>query len=195
MHRLLRLAALPMLLLASPAYAAEGGLLSPSGGLMIWTILIFLIVLAVLWKLAFPHILGAVEAREAHIRELLESAARDRAEAQALLAEQQRQMEEVRTRTQELMAESRAAGERLKEDIVSQARREHQDILDRAQREIRQETERALETVRQDAVDLAIAAASRLVEKNLDREDNRRLVREYLAQLDGVRAPAATAGV
>jgi F-type H+-transporting ATPase subunit b len=99
------------LLLATPAHAAEGGgLLDPHTGLIFWQIVVFVLVLAALMKFAYPHILGAVEAREARIRELLAAAARDREEAESLLEEQRRQLDEVRTRAQELAAEGREAG-------------------------------------------------------------------------------------
>lgn len=184
MQRSLRLAALLSLLAASPAFAAEGGLLSPEPGLMVWTVLIFGIVLFVLYRAAYPKILGAVEAREQHIRELLAAAARDRQEAQTLLEEQRRQLAEVRARAQEMMAEGRTAGERLREDILSQARREQEELLVRARRDIQQEMERATAQLRAETVDLAIAAASKLVERNLNEEDNRRMVRDFLAQVD-----------
>lgn len=183
MPRSLRLAALLLMLLASPAFAQEGGLLEVNEGLIIWTILIFLIVLFVLYKAAFPKILGAVEAREARIRELLEAAARDRQEAETLLAEQRRQTEEVRSRVQELLAEGRGAGERMRDDILAQARREQEDLLLRARRDIQGELDGALQKVREDAVELSIAAASKLIEKNLDADDNRRLVRDFLQRV------------
>ena len=183
---------LPLLALGSvsPAHAQEGGLLSPSGGLIFWTWVTFLFVLVALWKFAWPHILGAVEAREAHIRELLAAAARDREEAQRLMQEQQRELEEVRARTQELLAEGRAAGERAREELLTQARREQEELLQRTRREIQQQTERALEAVRLEAVDVALAAAERLLGRSLDGEDNRRLVRQFLGELDSSRVPA-----
>lgn len=195
MSRSLRLTALLTALLTTPAFAAEeGGLLSINTGLMVWTVLIFLIVLFVLYKAAFPHIIGAVEAREERIRDLLEQASRDREEAAALLATQKQEVEESRTRAHELLVEGREAGERLREDVIAQARREADEIAERAQRDIQAQVERAMEQVRRDAVDLAIAAASKVVERNLDDETNRQLVREFL---DSVESPdaAATAGV
>src|SRR5690606_14623935 len=74
MRTSLRLTALLLTTTASPVIAQEGGLLAIDTGLMVWTVLIFLIVLAILYKMVFPHILGAVEAREAKIRDLLEEA-------------------------------------------------------------------------------------------------------------------------
>lgn len=194
MHRSLRLAALLVLLSASPAMAAEGGLLSVEPGLAIWTVIIFLLVLFVLYRAAYPKILGAVEAREQHIRELLAAAARDREEAQALLDEQKRQLEEVRARVQEMVAEGRTAGERVREEILAQTRKEQEELLARARRDVQQEMERATAQLRADAVELAIAAASKLVERNLDQEDNRRLVRDFLAQIEA-RDAAVAAGV
>lgn len=194
MSRSLRLTALLTALLATPAYAVEeGGLLSINTGLMVWTVLIFLIVLLVLYKAAFPHILGAVEAREERIRMMLAGAERDREEAAALLATQKKEIEESRARAHELLNEGREAGERLREDVLAQARREADDLVERANREIQAQVQRAMEEVRREAVDLAIAAASRLVERNLDEEGNRELVRDFIARVD---APAgATAGV
>lgn len=194
MRRSLTLTALLTALTASSAHAAEGGLLSVNTGLMFWTIAIFLIVLAVLYRVAFPHILGAVEAREARIRELLESASRDQAAAAALLAEQKREVEETRAKAHELVAEGREAGERLREDILVQARQERDEIVERARRDIQSEVDRALEQVRADAVDLAIAAASRLVQRNMDDEGNRVLVREFLQKVDSPREAAIAAG-
>ncbi|MQA92493.1 MAG: F0F1 ATP synthase subunit B [Gemmatimonas sp.] len=187
----------PLLLVATakPAAAQEGGLLDPDPGLMVWTVVIFLIVLAILYKLAFPHILGAVEAREARIRELLEEAASDREAAEAALAEHNRQLEETRARIHELVAEGRTAGERVRDEIIVDARSEAEEIMGRARRDVRQELENAMQEMRMETVDIAIAAASKLVERNLDAEDNRRLVREYLAEIESGSGASAVAGV
>lgn len=183
--RSLRLTALSTILVARPVFGQEdGGLLSIDAGLMFWTILIFLIVLAVLYVAAYPKILGAVEAREARIREMLEAAERDRAEAEELLTARKREMEEIRARAQELVAEGREAGERIREELLEETRREQAAMLERARREISADTERALRQVRDDAVELAIAAASRLLERNLDEEANRRLVSEFLESIE-----------
>jgi F-type H+-transporting ATPase subunit b len=170
--------------LATPAVAQEGGLLDVNTGLMVWTVIIFLVVLGILYWKAYPPILGAVEAREARIAELLAAAQRDREEAQTLIEEQRARHEELRAQVQEMVAEGKAAGERMREEIVAEARREQQAILERARREIAQEAEQALADLKAQAVDLAIAAASRLIQKDLDGEGNRRLVQQYLDQLE-----------
>lgn len=195
MRNSLKLALLLLLSITSPLAAQEGGLLEVNTGLMVWTVLIFLIVLLVLYRFAYPQILGAVEAREARIEELLAAAQRDREEAQRLMEEQRQKQEELRTQVQEMVAEGRAAGERMREDIIAEARREQQSILERARRDIEQQTEAALAELRAQTVDLTIAAASKLVEKDLDEEGNRRFVRDYLDRLSVRGAPATSAGV
>jgi F-type H+-transporting ATPase subunit b len=177
----------PLLLLgsATPLMAQEGGLLSVSGGLMFWTTVTFVIVLVVLWKMALPPILSAVEAREKQIRELLVQAESDRESAKSMLAEQTKQLEETRAKVQELVAEGRSAGEKIREDIVADGRRQADELLARSRRDVRQELDRALQELRGEAVEIALAAATKLVERNLDDEDNRRLVRQYLADISG----------
>jgi F-type H+-transporting ATPase subunit b len=194
MQRFLRLTLLLSLVTAKPAFAQEGGLLDINEGLMVWTVLIFLIVLGILYKAAFPHILGAVEAREAKIRELLEQAAQDREAAQAALAEQTRHLEETRAQVHEMVSEGRTAGERAREEIISDARAQAEEILTRARRDVRQELENAMQEMRLETVEIAIAVASKLVERNLDAEDNRRLVRDYLAELERQPGTPAVAG-
>lgn len=182
----------PALLLAAaaPAHAAEGGLLDVNTGLSVWTIVIFLIVLGILAKFAYPPILGAVEAREAHLRETIEAAERDRAEAARLLDEQRREMEEARARLKEAFEENKAAAEKTREELLARARAEQEEMLERARREIVREREAALGEVRRDAVELALAAATRLVGRNLGEDEDRRLVMEYLGQVDADRVAA-----
>lgn len=180
----------------SPAAAAEepGGILSPETGLMFWTVVVFAIVLLVLYKFAYPFILGAVEAREQRIRELLAAAARDREEAHGLLEQQKKEHEELRAQAQEIFAEARAAGERTREDLLAQARREQEEMLARARRDIEAETGRALDALRRETVEIAMAVAEKLVRRNLDDEENRRLVHDFLGEAEA-RASSVPAGV
>lgn len=189
--RLLRptlLASVPLLLAAAPALAqeAEGGsvnLLSPSGGLMFWTLIIFVLLLLLLSKFAFPPILGAVEARERSLQEAIEGAKADRDAAAALMAQQRADLERARTEAQQLIADGRAAGEKLRAEMLEQTRVQQQEMLERARKEIGAERERAIQELRREAVDLAIAGASKVVEENLDSASNRKLVDTFLSSL------------
>lgn len=179
---------------AAPLLAQEehggGGLLSVNTGLSFWTIFIFLVVFGILAKAAFPKILGAVEAREKHLEELAEAAERDRAEAAALVEEHRRLVEETRAEAQKALTASRSMAEEERKKLMDDARREHDELLARGRAELAHERAGMLEQVRRDAVEVAMKAAERLVRRNLDAADNRRLVEEYLAQ---VAAPAARA--
>ena len=176
-------------LTAAPALAQEHGaagtgspnLLDPHYGLMFWTLIIFVILLFVLSKFAFGPLTAAVAARERALEEAIEGAKRDREAAAKLMAEQQAQIEAARTEAQRYIAEGRAAGEKMRADMIEQTRRDQQEMLDRARREIENEKVRAIAELRREAVDLAIAGASKVVEKNLDDASNRKLVESFLA--------------
>ncbi len=178
-----------LLLSASPALAQEDhgdgpvNLLDPNVGLMFWTVIIFVILLAVLWKWAFPAILGAVEERERALAAALAEAKRDREEAAALLAQHRAQLDASRADAQRLIAEGRAVGEKLRTEMLEDTRQEQQALLERARREIEGEKDKAIAELRREAVDLAIAGASKVIEKNLDDQSNRKLVEQFLADV------------
>lgn len=189
-RRLAALQAVAGLLLVSagPLLAEEVGgggssVFSINPGLMIWTWVIFLLVLFVLRKWAWGPILGTLEAREKRIQEALEGAAREREEAGQLLEQQRQLLEGSRERAQQILAEGRKAAERLRSELLDEARAQKDQIVARAKDEIERERDQALEVLRRETVDLSIAAAGRVLQKNLDAEDNRRLVEEYLERL------------
>lgn len=164
---------------------AEGGasLFSVDLGLTLWTIVIFLGLMAILWKFAWGPILGAVNAREEAIRRDLEKAASEREEAERLLQEHKRQLAEARKEAQQILAESREAGDKLGKQMEEKAREEGQRLLEAARREIERERDAALDTLRKEAVELAMAAASKLLEERLDQPRDRELVTDYLDRL------------
>lgn len=162
---------------------AGGGPFTINPGLIIWTLVIFGLLLAILAKTAWPMIMRQVEQREARIKQQLDEAAKANAEAQRLLAEYQAQMAKARSEAQELLAEGRHAGERIREEMVAKGRTEQEDLLERARREIGLERDRALAELRREAVELSIAAASKVIERNLDSEADRKLVQDYLSGL------------
>lgn len=171
---------------ASPALAQEAhkaDLLSPSYGLMVWTLLIFVILLFVLTKFAFKPITAAVEAREQALQQAMDAAKRDREEAALLLAEHRAALDASRAEGQKLIADARAAAERVRAELVEQAHVEQQRMLERARAEISAERAKAIAELRREAVDLAILGAGKVIGENLDRESNRKLVESFLASV------------
>jgi F-type H+-transporting ATPase subunit b len=177
---------------ATPALAQEAAerpnLLSPSGGLMFWTLAIFLVLLFILSRFAFKPLIAAVAAREQALEQAIEGAKRDREEAARLLADQQRQIADARAEAQRYIAEGRAVAEKLRNDMLEQARTQQQELVERARRDIEGERDRAIAELRREAVDLAIAGASKVIEKNLDDASNRRIVESFLSSVDAAQA-------
>jgi F-type H+-transporting ATPase subunit b len=163
--------------------AGGGGLLSLKGGLMFWTLIVFLFLFFILGKFVFPKITAAVEAREKALEEAIEGAKRDREEAALALAEQLRQIETARVDAQKIIVEGRQTGEKLRATMVEETHQQQQQMLERARREIEQEKERAIAEMRREAIELAIAGASKVIEKNLDDQANRKIVESFLASI------------
>jgi F-type H+-transporting ATPase subunit b len=169
---------------AAAQEASEGGsILTPRAGLMVWTLAIFAVLYFVLRRYAFPPIVAAVEAREKALEAAIEGAKRDREEAARVLAEQRQQIEAARAEAQRFIVEGRQAGDKMRADMLEQTRQQQQELLERARRDIDAEKERAIADLRREAVDLAIAGAGKVIEKNLDEQSNRRLVESFLASL------------
>lgn len=168
---------------AAAAEAPRTDLLSPSGGLMFWTLVIFVLLWVILSKYAFKPITAAVAAREKSLQDAIEAAERDRAESARLLAEQRQGIEGARDEAQRIIAEGRAAGDQVRARMMEETRVQQHELLERARREIAAERDRAIAELRREAVDLAIAGASKVVEENLDQEANRRIVERFLASI------------
>jgi F-type H+-transporting ATPase subunit b len=173
----------PVALSAQGEPNASANILTPNGGLMVWTLVIFLVLLFVLGKFAFGPITEQVRKREQALTDALESAKHDREEAAKLLAEQRQQLEAARDEGQKLIAEARTAADRSRQDLVNQAREQQTEILNRTREEIRGERDKAIAELRREAVDLAILGAGKVIEKNLDDRTNRELVEKFLASV------------
>lgn len=172
--------------LAAPALAQEEksvDLLSPSGGLMLWTLLIFVVLMVILSRFAFKPLTAAVEAREKTLQDMLDTARKDREEAALLLADHRQQLEQARGEAQKLIADGRATAEKLRHDLLEQTRAQQQEMLERARRDIENEKTNAIAALRREAVDLAIAGAGKVIERNLDSDANRKLVENFLGSL------------
>ena len=160
-------------------------------GLSVWTTLVFLALLGILGKFAWGPILAMVQDREDGIQGTLDQAANEREEAAKLLAEHRQQMADARRQSQQMIAEGKEAGERVRKDIEEKARAEGDAMIERAKASIEREKEAALDELRKESVDLALAAAAKLVQASLDEQKDRELVMGFIDELssgDGVQA-------
>ncbi len=166
---------------------AAAGPLTVEFGLMFWTVIVFLLLLLVLKRFAYPALLGAVEAREKALEEQLQEAERNRAEAEKLLAEHKKLLAEGRTAAHALLVEARTTAEKERAVAMEKTQQEQEELLARARRDIVAERERAIAELRREAVDLSLAAASKLIGERLTSETDRKLVEQYLAGLEARR--------
>lgn len=176
---------LRLALLQEGAHGAEAasGPFSINPGLIIWTLVVFGILLVLLWRFAFPAIVKSVEERERKIQKQLEDAERANAEAQRLLEEHKKQIAAARHEAQDILAKAKTISQKERETLLAKAREEYDALLSRARKDIDAEKEKAILALRREAVELSIAAASRVIEANLDTEANRKLVSEFLESL------------
>jgi len=186
--------ALPAMLLALAPTAlfaqeaeAKPSLLALQSGLMFWTLVVFLLLLFILSKFAFGPITKAVRSREQALEDAIAAAKRDRDDAAKLLEEHRKAIEAARGEAQRLIAEGRAAAEAMRGQMLEQTHTQQQELLERARRDIEAEKVNAIAELRREAVDLAIAGASKVIEKNLDDAGNRKLVESYLSTLSVAR--------
>ena len=153
-------------------------------GLFFWTWFTFGLLFFLLWKFVWPQLLGATEAREKKIQQQLEEAERLNAEAKASLAEQQKLLAASRDQAAKILADAKAAAERDHQLAAEKTRAEAEEMLARARREIGAEKERASAELRREAVDLALAAAGKLIGQRLEAAQDKKIVSDYLATLE-----------
>jgi F-type H+-transporting ATPase subunit b len=162
----------------------DNPLVQPDPGLFIWTILTFLVLLALLAKFAWRPLLQALDSRQESIRKSLDDAKQAKQELERLQTESAEIVRQARVEAESIVTRSRADAERLREEIKQKARTEADGIVKNAERQIQLETGRALQQIRREAVDLSVMIASKLIQRNLTREDNERLIEEALKQVE-----------
>lgn len=153
-------------------------------GLYIWSILTFLALLALLTKFAWKPLLQALEAREGTIRKALDDAQQAKLELERVNRESEQIIRQARVDAESIVTLSRSDAERLREEMRQKARAEADGIVKNAERQIQLETARALQQIRHAAADLSVAIASKLIQRNISREDNEKLIDEALKQLN-----------
>jgi len=186
---------------AAPLCASEGAegggagasaLITPEIGLMFWTLVTFLILLGLLKKFAWGPILGAMNAREDGIKNDLDNARKEREEAQRLLEDHRGLLNQARKERAEAVEAGRRDAERLKTEILEEARKQREQLLKQAEVQIDAGLRQARAALKGEAADLAIQAAGKLMGRNLDDATQRRLVEDYLTDLERLGSSSET---
>jgi F-type H+-transporting ATPase subunit b len=152
-------------------------------GLYIWAIVTFLVLLALLTKFAWRPLLLALDTRRQTIQKALDDAEKARQELERLNRESEQIIRQARVDAESIISLTRTDAERLREEMRQKARAEAEGIVKAAERQIQLETARAIQQIRHEAADISVAIASKLIQRNLSKEDNEKLIDEALAQL------------
>ena len=160
-------------------------LVQPDPGLFIWTILTFLVLLALLSKFAWRPLLKALHERQERITQALDEAKRAQEERERVTRESAEIIRQAHVEANAIVSASRTDAERVREETRQKARTEAAAILAAAQRQIEAEAQRARGEVRREAADLSVAIASKLIRRNISVEDNRKIIDEMIATLPG----------
>jgi F-type H+-transporting ATPase subunit b len=168
------------------ASSDSGGnfLVTPEVGLMIWTLIAFLVTLYILGKVAFPRVQDALDKRQKAIEEAIDASNRAKAEADKLLSEYRERLREARQQAEEIVARSRRAAEEAERESLEGARHQREELLEQTRRDIEAETRRAIQEIRNEVADLTVLATEKVTRKALSEEDQRTLVQEALGELD-----------
>jgi F-type H+-transporting ATPase subunit b len=172
------------------ARAAEGGgenILQINWGLWFWTVLTFLVMFALLAKLAFKPIAEALERRGQTIKASLDDAEKSRAEAKKLMEDYQKQIADARTEANKVIEEARVLGEKVRKEVVEKANAEASAVVQRAQEEITRQKEKGVQELKDTVASLSVQIASRVIEKEVNEATHRQLVDNLIKDLAKVR--------
>ncbi len=164
----------------------DNPLVQPDPGLFLWTILTFLVLLVLLAKFAWKPLLALLDRREEMIRQSLDDAEKAKHELQRLQQESKEILSKARVEAQSILAKSRSEAEKLKGELRQEAKVQADSILRDAEKQIQVETEKAIAVIKTEVVDLSLLVASKLIKKNLSKEDNQSLIEESLKQVESL---------
>ena len=159
-------------------FAAD--LLAPNAGLAFWILVTFIALMLILRRFAWGPITNALDVREKKIEESMDRAEKALAEARQIQADNDRARREADQEAQRIIREAREAAESLRSEEVDKTRAQMQQMQEQARAEIEREKQSALDTLRTEVADLAIQAAEKILQENLDEGRQRRIVDSFL---------------
>jgi F-type H+-transporting ATPase subunit b len=168
----------------APIAASNSFLISPNVGLMIWTLVVFIIALIILRRAVFPRIAKVLDDRAHAIENSIDEAQRIRDEADKLLADYRERLNEARGQADEIVTRAQRAAEVHEREAREAANTKREEMLEQTRRDIEAETRKAIQQLRREVADLTVMATERVTRKVLTPEDQRRLVQEAISELD-----------
>jgi F-type H+-transporting ATPase subunit b len=167
-----------------PIASSGSFLISPNVGLMIWTLVVFLISLYILSKAVYPRLRTALDERARRIEESIDAAEKTRQEADQLLADYRERLHEARGQADEIVSRARRAAEAHERDAEEDAKAKREQLMEQTRRDIEAETRRAIQDIRREVADLTVMATEKVTRKTLTEDDQRRLIDDAMSELD-----------
>ena len=165
-------------------------LVQPDPGLYIWTILTFLVLLGLLAKFAWRPLLAVLDERQQAIRKSLDDARQAKQDLEKVHVESAKILAQARSEAESIVASTRTDVNQFREEMRLKARDEAAGIVKNAERQIELETARALQQIRHEAVDLSVTIASKLLQRNVSKDDNARLIEDTFKQIEASGRPS-----
>ncbi len=165
-------------------------LVQPDPGLYIWTIVTFLVLLGLLAKFAWRPLLEALQSRQDSIAKALDDARQAKVELEKLNVESARILATARTEAEAILTATRADASRFRDEMKDKARAEATAVVRNAEKQIELETARALQQIRREAVDISVAIASKVLQRNITAADNERLIEDAFKQIAATERPS-----
>ncbi|MBO8175975.1 F0F1 ATP synthase subunit B [Aeribacillus pallidus] len=162
------------------ASAAHAGV---NTGDIVFQLLMFIILLALLKKFAWGPLMGIMKQREEHIASQIDAAENSRKEAEKALQEQRELLKQARQEAQSLIENAKKQGDQQREEIIAQAREEAERMKEAAKREIQQEKEQAMAALREQVASLSVLVASKVIERELTAQDQDKLINEFIQEV------------
>lgn len=152
-------------------------------GDMIYMIILFIVLLALLKKFAWGPLMNIMEEREKYVANEIEAAEKSRVEAEAAAKEAAERLRQTRQKAQAIIEEAREAGTRQEQEIIRQAREEANRLKEAAKAEIQNEKEKAIQALQDQVASLSVLIASKVIEKEINEKDQERLISDYIKEV------------
>ena len=158
-------------------------LLSVNPGLIIWTIIIFFILLLVLRKIAWGPLLKALNSREESIRSAIENAEKLNKEAEQMIEQNKKDLMNANAKSMAIINEAKDVATKVREELISKANEDSRKLIDQAKTEIDQQKDAALNEMKDEISEIAIKAAEKLINENLDEKKQKKIIDDFLVRI------------
>lgn len=170
-----------ILAVSPPEGGGNNSLLDVNPGLIIWTLVTFILLLFILKKTAWKPILTALDQRENAIKDALEKAEQAKVEAQKVLDQNQANLNKAEEESRKIIEQSRAYSEKLKEQIMQESKEQSKKLLEDAAAEIERRKDAAFNDLKNQIAEIAIDAAEKILSEKLDKDTQKKIVDNYIS--------------